>query len=217
MENIDRVVLLMVVANVIVSIRGFNNYAFFEKYKFNIGSILSGEKIRTITSGFLHADWMHLIFNMYALYLFGDIVAAFLGSPLFLLIYIASLLAGSLYTLQAYKNVPYYSAVGASGAVSGIVFSSILLYPEMDLYLFFIPIPIPGYIFGFGYLIYSIFGMKNQTSNIGHAAHLGGAIGGFTLTLMLKPSLFSENLLTVILMAVPILILLFFGDKILKK
>ena len=217
MENIDRIVLLMIAANVIVSMRGFSNHAFFEKYKFNIGSILSGEKIRAITSGFLHADWMHLIFNMYALYLFGDIVAAFLGSELFLLIYVASLITGSLYTLQAYKTAPYYSAVGASGAVSGIVFSSILLYPEMDLFLFFIPIPIPGYIFGVGYLLYSIYGMKNQTSNIGHAAHLGGAIGGFVLTIILKPSLFSENLLTVILMAIPILILVFFGDKILKR
>lgn len=217
MENIDRIVLLMIAANVIISMRGFNNYAFFEKYKFNIGSILSGEKVRAISSGFLHADWMHLIFNMYALYLFGDIVAVILGSEIFLLIYIASLLVGSLYTLQIYKNQSYYSAVGASGAVSGIVFSSILLYPDMSLYLFFIPIPIPGYIFGVGYLIYSIYGMKKQVGNIGHAAHLGGAIGGFVLTIILKPSLFSENLLTVVLMAIPILVLVFFGDKLFKK
>lgn len=217
MENIDRIVLLMIAANVIISMRGFNNYAFFEKYKFNIGSILSGEKIRAISSGFLHADWMHLIFNMYALYLFGDIVAVILGSEIFLLIYAASLIAGSLYTLQIYKNQSYYSAVGASGAVSGIVFSSILLYPDMSLYLFFIPIPIPGYIFGVGYLIYSIYGMKKQVGNIGHAAHLGGAIGGFVLTIVLKPSLFSENLLTVVLMAIPILVLVFFGDKLFKK
>lgn len=159
-ENIDRIVLVMIAANVIVSIRGFNNYTFFEKYKFHIGKILAGEKVRTITSGFLHADWMHLIFNMYALYLFGDIVAAFLGSELFLLIYAVSLLTGSFYTLQSYKNSYSYIAVGASGAVSGIVFSSILLYPDMSLYLFFIPIPIPGYIFGVGYLLYSIYGMK---------------------------------------------------------
>ena len=160
---------------------------------------------------------MHLLFNMYALYLFGDIVAAFLGSELFLLVYVISLLSGSLYTLQSYKNTLYYNAVGASGAVSGIVFSSILLYPEMNLYLFFIPIPIPGYIFGFGYLLYSIYGMRNQTSNIGHAAHLGGAIGGFVLTILIKPSLFIDNTLTVLLMAIPILILVIFGDKIFKN
>ncbi|MDB2384855.1 rhomboid family intramembrane serine protease [Polaribacter sp.] len=217
MENIDRVVLLLIAANVIFSMRGFSNASFFEKYKFNIGKIKAGEKIRMVSSGFLHVDWMHLIFNMYALYLFGDIVAKILGTPLFLVIYVASLLVGNLYTLQSYKNQLYYSAVGASGAVSGIIFSSILLYPEMDLFLFFIPIPIPGYIFGVGYLIYSIYGMKNQNSNIGHSAHLGGAVAGFALTLLLEPSLFSENKLTVILMAIPILVLLFFGDKIFKK
>lgn len=215
-ENVDKIVLILIAANVIISMRGFKNIAFFEKYKFNIASIVKGQKIRTLSSGFLHVDWMHLLFNMYALYLFGDIVAAFLGSYTFLLIYMASLLAGSLYTLQSYKNTPYYSAVGASGAVAGIVFSSILLYPDMSLYLFFIPIPIPGYIFGVGYLIYSIYGMKNQVGNIGHSAHLGGAIGGFVLTILLKPSLITENTLTLVLMAIPILVLVFFGDKILK-
>ena len=216
-EHIDRVILVLIVANVIVSSRGFNNHTFFEQYKFNIGRILGGEKIRMLTSGFLHADWIHLLFNMYALYLFGDIVAVFLGSELFLLIYVISLLSGSLYTLQSYKKVPYYSAVGASGAVSGIVFSSILLYPDMSLYLFFIPIPIPGYIFGTGYLIYSIYGMKKQLGSVGHAAHLGGAIAGFVMSILLKPSLFLENTLTVLLMAMPIFILVIFGNRILKN
>ncbi|MCL7754438.1 rhomboid family intramembrane serine protease [Polaribacter sp. Z022] len=213
MNNINQAVLLLIIANVLVSMKGFKDYSFLDKYKFQVSRILSGEKIRTLTSGFLHVDWMHLGFNMYALYLFGDIVAALLGTPNFLIIYFGSLLAGSLYSLQYHKNEPYYSAVGASGAVSGIVYSSILLYPGMELFLFFIPIPIPGYIFGVGYLLYSIYGMKKQLGNVGHSAHLGGAMGGFAITLLLNPSLFITNKLLVISLGIPIILLLIFGDK----
>jgi membrane associated rhomboid family serine protease len=213
LENINSAVLLIIIANVLVSMKGFSDDAFLNTYKFQIGKIVSGEKIRMLTSGFLHVDWMHLGFNMYALYLFGGIVAGMLGITSFLIIYILSLLAGNLYSLKYHKNESYYSAVGASGAVSGIVYASILLYPDMSLYLFFIPIPIPGYIFGVGYLLYSIYGMKKQIGNVGHSAHLGGAIGGFAITLLLNPSLFSSNTFMVILLAVPIVLLLLFGDK----
>ena len=213
MNNINQAVLILIIANVLVSMKGFKDYSFLDKYKFQVGKVLSGEKIRTLTSGFLHVDWMHLGFNMYALYLFGDIVAHILGIPNFLMIYFGSLLAGSLYSLKYHKNEPYYSAVGASGAVSGIVYASILLYPAMELYLFFIPIPIPGYIFGVGYLLYSIYGMKKQLGNVGHSAHLGGAIGGFAITLLLNPSLFETNKILVISLGIPIILLLLFGDK----
>ena len=213
MNNINQAVLLLIIANVLVSMKGFKDYSFLDKYKFQVSRILSGEKIRTLTSGFLHVDWMHLGFNMYALYLFGDIVAALLGTPNFLIIYFGSLLAGSLYSLQYHKNEPYYSAVGASGAVSGIVYSSILLYPGMELFLFFIPIPIPGYIFGVGYLLYSIYGMKKQLGNVGHSAHLGGAMGGFAITLLVNPNLFITNKIMIILLTIPIGLLLLFGDR----
>ncbi|WP_166381643.1 rhomboid family intramembrane serine protease [Polaribacter sp. 11A2H] len=213
MNNINQAVLILIIANVLVSMKGFKDYSFLDKYKFQVGKVLSGEKIRTLTSGFLHVDWLHLGFNMYALYLFGDIVAHILGIPNFLMIYFGSLLAGSLYSLKYHKNEPYYSAVGASGAVSGIVYASILLYPAMELYLFFIPIPIPGYIFGVGYLLYSIYGMKKQLGNVGHSAHLGGAIGGFAITLLLNPSLFETNKILVISLGIPIILLLLFGDK----
>jgi len=212
-ENQDKVVLLVIAATALFSYKGFNDYSFFEKYKFQITRIQNGEKFRMFTSGLLHADWMHLLFNMYALYLFGDIVVFRLGVIPFLAIYLGSLLAGSLYSLSYHKNEPYYSAIGASGAVSGIVYASILLYPEMELFLFFIPIPIKGYIFGVIYLLYSIYGMKKQLGNIGHSAHLGGAIGGFALTLVFYPKVFQENTMMVVALTIPILILLFFGKK----
>ena len=212
MQGSNPIVLVIIIANVLFSMKGFGSYSFLDKYKFQVGSVLGKEKIRMLTSGFLHVDWMHLGFNMYALYIFGDIVATILGTTSFLIIYFGSLLAGNLYTLQYHKNEPYYSAVGASGAVSGIVYSSILLFPDMQLLLFF-AIPIPGYVFGVGYLLYSIYGMKKQVGNIGHAAHLGGTIGGFVFTLLLNPILFATNSTFVIVLAVPIILLLLFGDK----
>ena len=212
LQGSNPIVLVIIIANVLLSMKGFDDYSFLDKYKFQVGRVLGKEKIRMLSSGFLHVDWIHLGFNMYALYIFGDFVAMNLGTIPFLIIYFGSLIAGSLYTLQYHKDEPYYSAVGASGAVSGIVYSSILVFPDMQLLLFF-AIPIPGYIFGVGYLIYSIYGMKKQVGNIGHAAHLGGAIGGFILTLVLRPELFSTNTIFVILLAIPIILVLFFGDK----
>lgn len=212
LNNTNPIVLLVIIANVLFSLKGFDDYAFLDKYKFQISKVKGDGKIRMLTSGFLHVDWLHLILNMYVLYAFGNIITQFLGTTSFLIIYFGSLLAGSLYTLQYHRKEPYYSAVGASGAVSGIIYSSILLFPDMQLYLFF-AIPIPGYIFGVGYLLYSIYGMKQQLGNIGHAAHLGGAIGGFLLTLALNPVLFKTNSIFVIALAVPIVLLLFFGDK----
>ena len=212
-ENINQSVLLIILANVLVSMKGFKDYSFLDKFKFQVSRVLGDEKIRILTSGFLHVDWMHLGFNMYALYLFGNIVAVKFGISSFIIIYFGSLVAGNLYTLYYHQKEPYYSAVGASGAVSGIVYASILIYPETELFLFFIPIPIPGYIFGVGYLLYSIYGMKKQLGNVGHSAHLGGAMGGFILTILLNPNLFVTNKMMVILLGIPIILLLFFGDK----
>src|SRR5690606_19499670 len=179
----------------------------FEKYKFQVVPIQRGEKVRMFSSGFLHVDTQHLLFNMLTLYFFADVIIENLGRLNFLLIYTASLLFGSLLSLHFHKNEYYYSAVGASGAVMGILYSAILLQPGMNLYMFFIPIPIPAYIFGIGYLLYSIYGMKNKVGNIGHDAHFGGAIGGYVVTLFLSPWLFQTNLLTIGLLAIPIVLL----------
>jgi len=213
LANTNKVLLLLILVTVLTSIKGFSDYSFFERFKFQITRILNGEKVRMLSSGFLHADWIHLGFNMYALYLFGDIVAFQMGNIPFLVIYFGSLLAGSFYSLYYHKNEPYYSAIGASGAVSGIVYSCIMLYPEMELFLIFLPIPIPGYIFGVAYLLYSMYGMKRQLGNIGHSAHLGGAIGGFGITLLIFPQIVIINKMMVIILSIPILILLLFGKK----
>ncbi|MCC8358790.1 rhomboid family intramembrane serine protease [Salinimicrobium sediminilitoris] len=212
MGDFDLVTILVIAANIIFSFKGFKDHSFFEKYKFNSAAVKRGEKIRILTSGFLHVDTAHLFLNMLTLFFFADIVIASLGSISFLLIYFASLLIGNLLSYYFHKDELQYNAVGASGAVSGIIYAGILLYPEMSLYMFFIPIPIPGYVFGIGYMLYSIYGMKNRIGNIGHDAHFGGAVGGYILTLILVPQLFTTSLLMVILLAIPI-VLLFFLQK----
>ncbi|WP_029035993.1 rhomboid family intramembrane serine protease [Salinimicrobium xinjiangense] len=212
MGDLNLVTILIIAANVIISMKGFKDRSFFEKYKFNTAAVKRGEKLRILSSGFLHVDTGHLFLNMLTLYFFADVVIASLGSIAFLLIYIASLLLGNLLSYYFHKDEPHYNAVGASGAVSGIIYAAILLYPDMSLYLFFIPIPIPAYIFGIGYMLYSIYGMKNRIGNIGHDAHFGGAVGGYILTLILVPEIFTTSLVMVILLAIPI-VLLFFLQK----
>ena len=207
MYNLDIVTIVIIAANVIISFKGFEDRLFFEKYKFNVGSIRRGEQIRMFSSGFLHADVTHLLFNMITLYFFADAVIFELDRVNFMIIYFASLVFGNLLSLYFHKDEYWYSAIGASGAVTGILYSAILLQPEMSLYMFFVPIPIPGYVFGIGYLLYSIYGMKNRIGNIGHDAHFGGAIGGYAITLVLMPSLFRTDLGYVGLLAIPIVIL----------
>lgn len=207
MGNLSLVTLIVIAANVLISMKGFNDFSFFEKYKFNIGGIRRGEQIRMFSSGFLHADTAHLFFNMFTLYFFADVVIAYLGTIQFLMIYIASLLVGNLLSFYFHKNEYHYSAVGASGAVTGVLYAAILLRPDMSLFLMLIPIPIPAYLFGIGYLLYSIYGMKNRVGNIGHDAHFGGAIGGYLLTLFFAPFLFQTQLTMVFLLAIPIVLL----------
>ncbi|MGC1204157.1 MAG: rhomboid family intramembrane serine protease [Flavobacteriaceae bacterium] len=207
MGKLDLVTIVIIAANVIISYKGFGDFNFFEKYKFQVGPIQRGEKLRMFSSGFLHADTQHLLFNMLTLYFFADVVIQLLSPLYFLIIYLGSLFLGSALSFYFHRNEYHYSAVGASGAVTGILYSAILLQPEMDLAFIFIPIPIPAYIFGIGYLLYSIYGMKNRIGNIGHDAHFGGAIGGFVITLILSPWLFQTNLLMVGLLALPILLL----------
>lgn len=202
----NTVLIAIIVVNVLISYKGFNDLSFFRKYEFHIGSIRSGEQIRMLSSGFLHADMTHLIFNMLTLWFFAPVVISYLGDFSFILVYFGSLIFGSLLTMVFHKNDYGYRAVGASGAVTGVLYSAILLQPDMMLGIFFI-IPMPAYIFGILYLLYSIYGMKAKNDNIGHTAHFGGAVGGYLITLLKEPTLLVDHTLMVILLAIPIIIL----------
>ena len=200
------VIIVVIAANVLMSFKGFNDFQFFNKYKFEVSSIKAGDKIRILSSGFLHVDTTHLFVNMLTLYFFASSVTSFLGTTGFLLVYFGSLIIGNLLSLYFHKDDYAYTAVGASGAVVGVLYAAILLQPDMMLGLFFI-IPMPAYVFGIGYLFYSIWAMKARRDNIGHDAHFGGAMGGYFITLLLSPWVLKEHLLMVILLAVPILVL----------
>ncbi|MGW9686367.1 rhomboid family intramembrane serine protease [Flagellimonas sp. 2504JD1-5] len=207
MYNLHIATIAIIAANILVSLRGFSDSSFFERYKFSIGGIKAGQQERTITSGFLHVDISHLFFNMFTLYFFANVVINGFGASKFVIIYFISLLGGSLLALFFHKNEPFYSAVGASGAVTGILYAAILLNPGMQLGIMFIPIPLPAYVLGIAYLLYSIYGMKSRLGNIGHSAHFGGAIGGYAITLLFKPELFVTDTWIVVLLAIPIVIL----------
>ncbi len=205
--NLHLATMAIMAANALVSLKGFNDQRFFERFKFGIGAIKAGQKERMVTSGFLHVDVSHLFLNMFTLYFFADVLIRWFGATKFVVIYFVSLLAGSLLALFFHRNEPYYSAVGASGAVTGVLYAAILLQPNMKLGIMFIPIPLPAYVLGILYMLYSIYGMKKRLGNIGHTAHFGGAIGGYLVTLMFKPDLLFTETLMVFLLAVPILIL----------
>ncbi|MGS4344802.1 rhomboid family intramembrane serine protease [Myroides odoratus] len=211
--EIAPVILVLLVLSGLATYKGLQDYAFFGKYNFNLDRIRKGEVYRLLTSGFLHVDWMHFAFNMFTLYMFAGIVVAISGSFYFLIIYLLSILIGNILTYQLYHKRSQYLAVGASGGVTGIVYASILLYPDLKLYLFFIPIGIKGYIFALAYLLYSLYGMKKNRDNIGHAAHFGGAIGGLVFTLVRYPSLFQTQTFLIGLLLIPLVLLFVLAQR----
>src|SRR5688572_9684316 len=131
MENLALVTLSLLLFTILSSYRGFREPGFIEKYSLNVNAIFFYKDYkRLFTSGFIHAGWVHLLFNMVALFAFGGAVEKLAGPWLFLLIYAASLLAGSLLALYINRNAASYSALGASGAVTGLIFFNIALFPS---------------------------------------------------------------------------------------
>jgi membrane associated rhomboid family serine protease len=204
MSDTGTIGLIILIVNVIVSYKGFTNEQFFNGYKFEVDRILVNKDYkRLITSGFLHVNWTHLIFNMVSLIFFSGSIESYLGGVQFLLIYMASLVGGNLFTLLIHKNHGDYNAVGASGAVCGIIFASIALFPGMGVGIFFIPFSIPGWLYGVLYVLYSIYGIRSNKGNIGHEAHLGGALLGMTVALLMEPSAVLDNYPTILIIAIP--------------
>lgn len=204
------IIILIIAITAIISFIAFNNKEIFEKYKFNVGAILHRkEYVRVLSAGFLHADIMHLLFNMMTLYFFGPVILEGFGNIGFLIIYFGSILLGNIFSLFIYQKQPWYSAIGASGGVSGILFAAIAMMPNIGIYFFFIPIPIPGFIFGLLYFSYSVYMMLNpkQWDNLGHAAHLGGAFFGLVYAVILQPESAIEHSLFIGIMSLPLIYL----------
>jgi len=142
---------------------------------------------QVVTSGFLHADFMHLLFNMFTFYIFGPFVEKLLGTPIFVGLYFSALIIANIPSLIKYNNDPAYASLGVSGAVEAVIFSFILFDPWEKLYLFFIPIGIPALIFGILFIAYSLYESKQQRGYINHEAHIAGAAVGVVYTIIFKP------------------------------
>lgn len=210
--------IIIIGLNVLVTWAAFQDRRRFEEMLLRVGDLKSGQWYRLFSSGFVHVDWTHLLFNMFSLFVFSGRVESHLGTAYFILLYLFSLVGGNLLAWFYHRHNLNYRAVGASGAVSGVIFSAIILEPGMNLYMFFIPFPIPAWIYGLIFILYSIYGIGKQNDNIGHEAHLGGALSGLLLSLILSPNVIENNPLTILYLAVPslaFLIIMFFKPRLL--
>lgn len=186
----------------IISFLAFNDRHLFVKLKhWPYEEMRYKEYYRWLTGGLLHANPMHLIFNMLTLYFFGLNVEAWframygtVGITLFVVFYLAAIVAASSATYFKYRNTPSFASIGASGAVAAVLFASILLDPMNQIMFIFLPIPIRAFIFGILYLWYSAYEAKRGADNIDHTAHYYGALFGFFFPLVLSPSLFLDFL-----------------------
>jgi membrane associated rhomboid family serine protease len=194
------VTLIIVIITCMVSIPAFTNRNLFDQFKHHpYTEKREKQYYRWITSGFLHGSWVHLGINMYVFYEFGRHVEHWykgmfgltMGAILFLVMYLLTIVLADTPTYFKYQDNPNYSAIGASGGVSGILFAFILFMPWSMLGLFFV-VPIPAIVFGVLYLWYESWSAKNSRDNIGHDAHFWGAVAGVVITIIYRPTIFID-------------------------
>lgn len=179
---------------VLVSFFAFSNQELLERLLFDIRRIIDFKEYdRIASSALIHSGWGHLLFNMFSFHSFGSSIEATEGPISLLLIYIGSVIGGGLLSLLLHRNAYQYRALGASGGVCGVIFAAIFLTPGTSVYLMFVPIPIPAWLFAILFVGFSYYAMFKQLGNIGHDAHLGGAITGLLITTIIKPSIVANS------------------------
>ena len=184
--------LALVAITVLISLAAFNDQRFTDKLILWPARMHKpDEYYRLLTSGFIHADWAHLFFNMFTMFFMGRFVeSAFIAygiTPwLYVLMYLAGIVVASLPSFYKNRKNPYYRSLGASGGVAAVLFSSVYFAPWSKIYIFFIPMP--NIVFAVLYLAYSVYMTKKGESTINHDAHFWGAVFGFFFTLMVEPS-----------------------------
>lgn len=196
------ITLLIIIFTCLVSYQGFSRYDIIDKLKhWPARESALGEYYRLLTSGFVHADWTHLIVNMFVLYSFGGYIEGYIinefgqtqGRIIYVILYLLNIIFANVPTTIRNKHNPAFSSIGASGAVSGIIFIFILLQPWSILYLFFI-IPVPAIIAGAGYLIYSSWAANQGHGRLDHSAHFGGAVAGMIMIILLNKEIATDFL-----------------------
>lgn len=175
------------------SLWAFSNENIYGNFILNPYNVSRGHKVYTIiTSGLIHKDWSHLFFNMFSYYFFAFQLEVYLGHWQFGVLYMISLILSDLPTIQKHRDDIWYNSLGASGAISAVIFSFILFQPLAGMRLMFIPIDIPAWIFGILYLVYCHFASKHARDNINHDAHFFGAISGVIITVALNHNVLNE-------------------------
>ena len=197
------ITLILIAVTALVSILCFSGKLDIHTLLFNAWMVRHrGQWYRLLTYGLVHGGWGHLIFNMLTLFFFGPVVEQYFstvfgvpaGRILYAVLYVSALVISSVGDLIKYRDDPNYNAVGASGAVSAILFALILFEPKMGIYIFMVPIPVPGYIFAPLYLLYCWYMARRNMDNIGHSAHLWGAVYGLAFPLICRPSILTHFL-----------------------
>jgi membrane associated rhomboid family serine protease len=181
--------ILLIASVVVVSVvswlsKGLQNALILNPYRVR----KSFQVHRLLTAGWVHADGTHLVFNMLSLYLFTDTVVRILGAPRFLALYVSAVVVAFIPTTLRHMRNPKYNSLGASGAVAAVMFSAVLLDPSMKLYLFFLPIRVPGLLYAVLYLAYSAWHSYRESDGINHDAHFSGALYGVLITYVFEPA-----------------------------
>jgi membrane associated rhomboid family serine protease len=179
---------LIFLFTIITSIYAFSNPDLYGKFMLNPYNVSRRHRVYTlITSGLIHADWMHLIFNMMTFFFFAFQLEAIIGSVNFGILYFVSLIASDIPSVVKHKNDIWYNSLGASGAISAVLFSYILFVPFSSMIIFPIPIRIWAIVFGPLYLVYCVYASRQGRDHINHDAHFFGALAGLILTVLLVP------------------------------
>lgn len=193
--NTAPVATVIFIITVILSIYTFSKPGLFRKLMLHPYDVSRGKNIyQVLTSGFIHKDWSHLLFNMLSYYFFAFNLERIIGHWQFGLLYLGSLILCDIPSIQKHKNHSWYASLGASGAVCAVVFSSILFFPFSSLIIFPIPLPIPAILYGIIFLAYTSYAGKKSSDGINHDAHFFGAIAGIMITILLYPQVISHFL-----------------------
>jgi membrane associated rhomboid family serine protease len=196
--NIAPVASVIFVFTIITSLYAFYDHSIYGKFMLHPFSVSKGQNVYTlITSGLVHADWMHLFFNMFTFYAFAFTLERLMGSWQFGLLYFLGLVLSDLPTVIKHKDHFNYNSLGASGAISAVLFSYILFNPMSKIYIMFIPIGIPAVVFGILYLIYCAYASRNSRDHINHDAHFFGALTGLIFTIIFVPGIL-QNFITML-------------------